>query len=325
MPKLNSFKNELKYLKQDDFEDLALEIFNFQAENNTIYRDYIESYSISIQEVKSLNQIPYLPIEFFKNHQVVSTEYAPSKIFRSSGTTGSALSQHIIEDVEFYQDHALSIFEEFFGDINNYVILALLPSYLEREDSSLVSMVGHFISKTNDERSGFFLNNYVKLMNSLEHVKDKKVILWGVTFALLDIADQFQPDLSEKIIIETGGMKGRRKEMIRKELYDILKKKMNNPQIWSEYGMTELLSQGYGRDGMIQFPGSMKVLIREFNDPFTYVKEGSTGGINVIDLANIHSCSFIETKDIGRISKNHLEILGRFDNSDLRGCNLMVS
>jgi len=279
-------------------------------------------------EISHYRDIPFLPIRFFKSHLVISGEYQPEITFSSSGTTGLSTSKHHIKDQNIYVESFKKAFEIFLGKPEEYIILAMLPSYLERDGSSLVFMLDALIKMSGQNKSGFFLHEYEALHALLMRLKSngKKVILLGVSFALLDLAEQFPIDFPDLIIIETGGMKGRRKELIREELHQILKKGFGVDKIYSEYGMTELLSQAYSKgEGLFTSPPWMKVLIRDTNDPFSILSSGKTGGINVIDLANIYSCSFIATQDLGKIHKDgRFEVLGRFDSSDIRGCNLMV-
>ncbi|CAN5568737.1 acyltransferase [soil metagenome] len=325
---LQSFKDELLKIKSNNFEEKSLALFRYQAKFNDIYKKYLSSLKINADMVQSIEQIPFLPIDFFKNHSITTQNWEPQIIFESSGTGKQSTSKHHIEDLEFYHLVSKIIFNEFYGQLDEFHILALLPSYLERKNSSLVAMVSYFIKESKSTKSGFYLNNIKDLLDTLESLKktNKKVLLMGVTFALLDVAKDYELDLSHVIVMETGGMKGRREEMIRKEVHQTLKKRFNIEVVHSEYGMTELLSQAYAlKDGKFQTPPWMKILIRDLNDPFTYLRNHRNGGINIIDLANIHSCAFIETSDIGITSDDGtFEVLGRFDNSDIRGCNLMV-
>lgn len=307
---------------------MALKVFRYQHENNKVYRDFCDFLKVNSQEVKSLQQIPFLPIQFFKSHEVVSNTNWPEQIFTSSGTTGMVNSRHLVTDVSLYEESYRKGFSEFYGDIENYVVLALLPSYLERTGSSLIYMVEDLINRSNNTDSGFYLDNHDELIQKLITLDEsgQNVILIGVTYALLDLLEQQKFRLNNTIIMETGGMKGRRKEMIREELHNILCNGFGVSAIHSEYGMTELLSQAYSLgNGVFECPNWMHILIRDTEDALTYVNEGKTGGINVIDLANINSCSFIATQDLGKKNPNNsFEVLGRFDNSDIRGCNLMV-
>lgn len=314
---------------EDKFVEIALEIFRFQAINNPVYAQYIELLNIDVKSVDSLDKIPFLPIEFFKSHKVVSTSNEAKAIFTSSGTSGNLTSRHYVPDLGIYEDSFTKGFEAFYGPVKDYCILALLPSYLEREGSSLIYMMEKLIKDSGHPKSGFYLNNHEELIAHLEGLKihNQKVLLLGVSFALLELAENHQLDLGNVVVMETGGMKGRRKELTREELHSIFTSKLGVKKIHSEYGMTELLSQGYSKgDSLFETPAWMKIMIRDAYDPFSYEKTGRSGGVNVIDLANLNSCSFIETQDLGKIhADGKFEILGRFDNSDIRGCNLLVS
>ncbi len=320
---LNSFSTE------EDFNEIAIDVFKFQFQNNKVYRNYIQNLKTNVDLIKNYRQIPFLPIEFFKTQEVVCQNIAAETVcFSSSGTTGQLTSKHCVNDIRIYERSFCSGFEQFYGKASDYCILALLPNYLERTGSSLVYMFDHLIRQSGSPYSGFYLNNLDDLIKTITILKQnkQKTLLLGVTYALLDLADK-NIELTENFtVMETGGMKGKRKELLKEELHHYLKMKFNVSSIHSEYGMTELLSQAYSKsDGVFDCPPWMRVLIREVNDPFLYEKTGKGGGINVIDLANINSCSFIETKDLGRLNKDsQFEILGRFDNSDLRGCNLMI-
>ena len=311
-----------------EFEKIALKVFRFQFDNNKVYQEFCTLLNKNKENVKSLIEIPFLPIQFFKSHDVLSSSEPIQTTFTSSGTTGMQTSKHLVTDVSLYEESYRNAFSAFYGNIEDYCVLALLPSYLEREGSSLIHMVDDLIKSSNHEDSGFYLNNYEELIAKLLELDNagQNVILIGVTYALLDLIEMHQFQLKNTIIMETGGMKGKRKEMIREELHEILCRGFGVPVIHSEYGMTELLSQAYSLgNGIFECPNWMQILIRETEDALSYVKEGKTGGINVIDLANINSCSFIATQDLGKKYPNHsFEVLGRFDNSDIRGCNLMV-
>ena len=313
---------------QKQFEKIALKVFRFQYENNLVYQEFCDFLKIDKQSVKKLQQIPFLPIQFFKNHNVVSNTNEIQEIFTSSGTTGMITSKHLVTDVSLYEQSYRNAFSEFYGNIEDYAILALLPSYLERSGSSLIYMVKNLIELSNNEHSGFYLHNYDDLITKLVELDNagQNIILIGVTYALLDIVEKQKFQLKNTIIMETGGMKGKRKELIREELHEILCDGFGVSSIHSEYGMTELLSQAYSLgNGIFECPAWMQILIRDPEDAMTYVSNGKTGGINVIDLANINSCSFIATQDLGKkYPNNSFEVLGRFDNSDIRGCNLMV-
>ena len=313
---------------QKQFEKIALKVFRFQYENNLVYQEFCDFLKIDKQSVKTLQQIPFLPIQFFKNHNVVSNTNGIQEIFTSSGTTGMITSKHLVTEVSLYEQSYRNAFSEFYGNIEDYAILALLPSYLERSGSSLIYMVKDLIELSNNEHSGFYLHNYDDLITKLVELDNagQNIILIGVTYALLDIVEKQKFQLKNTIIMETGGMKGKRKELIRVELHEILCDGFGVSSIHSEYGMTELLSQAYSLgNGIFECPAWMQILIRDTEDAMTYVSNGKTGGINVIDLANINSCSFIATQDLGKkYPNNSFEVLGRFDNSDIRGCNLMV-
>ena len=312
----------------EDFENLALEAFHFQANQNQVYKEYLHHLHIDKRSVGKVEDIPFLPIEFFKTHQVISENQKSETIFESSGTTGSSVSRHFVVDLKLYEKSFLETFRIFYGDPADYTILALLPSYLERQHSSIVYMAQKLIELSNDPDSGFFLNNLKILSDLLQKKQEgqKKTLLLGVSFALLDLAAEYPQPLPDVIIMETGGMKGRKKEMIREELHQKLIDAFKVRDIHSEYGMTELLSQAYSQGlGIFRSPPWMKIIIREVNDPFGNVGRGVTGVINVIDLANIHSCCFIATQDLGKMANDDtFSVLGRMDNSDVRGCNLMI-
>ncbi|MGB1211496.1 MAG: acyl transferase [Lacinutrix venerupis] len=310
------------------FNTLALQVFKFQFENNPVYRSFCDLLYKNPSDIKTVEEIPFLPIQFFKSHQVISSQKTIKKTFSSSGTTGSVTSKHYITDLKVYEDSFNKAFETFYGPIENYVVLALLPSYLEREGSSLIYMVDSLIKDSKHTESGFYLDNLSALSTTLKRLDaaGKKVLLIGVSFALLDLIESNTFNLNNTIIMETGGMKGRRKELIREELHSILKQGFGVNAIHSEYGMTELLSQAYSKGhGVFNCPNWMRIITRDTEDALTIQNTGKTGGINVIDLANINSCSFIATQDLGRVNNNgSFEIIGRFDSSDIRGCNLMV-
>lgn len=311
-----------------EFEKTSMKVFRHQYENNKVYQQYCDLIKKSPENVKRVLDIPFLPIQFFKSHEVISGTAAIQTTFTSSGTTGMITSKHHVTDLSFYEESFRTTFRQFYGNIEDYVVLALLPSYLEREGSSLIYMANDLIEASNQPESGFYLNNYQELIQTLTRLdsEGQNVLLIGVTYALLDLVEMQSFNLKNTIIMETGGMKGRRKEMIREELHQILTQGFGVNTIHSEYGMTELLSQGYSLgEGVFECPPYMEVLMRDTEDPFSYVEDGKTGGINVIDLANYNSCSFIATQDLGKKYPNHsFEVLGRFDNSDIRGCNLMV-
>jgi phenylacetate-coenzyme A ligase PaaK-like adenylate-forming protein len=313
---------------QKQFDKIALKVFRFQYENNLVYREFCDFLKTDVQKVKSIEQIPFLPIQFFKSHSVISSTNPIETTFTSSGTTGLITSKHLVTDLAIYEESYRKGFSQFYGNIEDYVVLALLPSYLEREGSSLIHMVDDLIQLSNQTDSGFYLHNYDELIAKLMLLDraGKNVILIGVTYALLDLVEKHSFQLENTIIMETGGMKGKRKEMIREELHQELCIGFGVKSIHSEYGMTELLSQAYSLgEGIFECPSWMQILVRDTEDALSYVREGKTGGINVIDLANINSCSFIATQDLGKKYPNgSFEILGRFDHSDIRGCNLMV-
>ena len=313
---------------QKQFEKIALKVFRYQHESNLVYREFCDLLKVEPQKVKALEQIPFLPIQFFKSHAVVSNTNMVQKTFTSSGTTGTITSKHLVTDTSIYEESYQKGFSQFYGNIEDYVVLALLPSYLEREGSSLIYMVEDLIQQSNHDESGFYLHNHDELIKKLTELDQsgQNVILIGVTFALLDLIEKHQFQLQNTIIMETGGMKGRRKEMIREELHQQLCKGFGVTAIHSEYGMTELLSQAYSLgEGVFECPSWIQILLRDTEDALTYIPQGKTGGINVIDLANINSCSFIATQDLGKKNPNNsFEVLGRFDNSDIRGCNLMI-
>lgn len=311
-----------------EFEKITLKVFRFQYDNNKVYRNFCTLLKKDKNNVKRIEDIPFLPIQFFKSHDVLSSTENIQTTFTSSGTTGMSTSKHHVTDLKFYEESYRFGFRQFYGNIEDYVVLALLPSYLERDGSSLIYMVDDLIQLSNNPESGFYLNNYDELIQKLIKLDNEgqNIILIGVTYALLDLVEKQSFNLKNTIIMETGGMKGKRKEIIREELHNILCKGFGVSEIHSEYGMTELLSQAYSLgEGIFECPLWMQILIRDPEDALTYVKEGKTGGINVIDLANINSCSFVATQDLGKITGNNaFEVLGRFDNSDIRGCNLMV-
>ena len=313
---------------QKDFKKATLEVFKHQFKNNKVYRSFCDLLYIHPSDVTTIEEIPFLPIQFFKSRKVLASLNEVEETFTSSGTTGSITSKHYVTDINLYKKSYLKGFAHFYGNIEDYVVLALLPNYLERNGSSLVFMVDDLINKSKNTESGFFLNNIEELAKKLLELdkKGQKTLLIGVSFALLDLIEKQQFNLKNTIIMETGGMKGRRKELIREELHQLLQIGFGVSKIHSEYGMTELLSQGYSHgNGIFNTPPWMKILTRDTEDALTIQQVGKTGGINIIDLANYNSCSFIATQDLGRVHKNGtFEIMGRFDNSDIRGCNLMV-
>lgn len=311
------------------FNEAALEIFRFQAINNSVYRAYISHLKTNVEAIENYKDIPFLPISFFKSHSVISSDKPIAITFSSSGTTGQITSKHLVQNLSIYEDSYNKAFELFYGRADDYCILALLPSYLERNGSSLIYMVDDLLKQSTHPKSGYFLHNHQELYQTLQELKsaNQKTILIGVTYALLDFTEQYQIDFPALIVMETGGMKGKRKEMVRAELHQLLCTSFGVKHIHSEYGMTELLSQGYSKGGGIfECPPWMKILLRDTSDPLTILSAAqTTGGINVIDLANINSCSFIATQDLGKMhGENRFEIMGRFDNADIRGCNLLV-
>jgi hypothetical protein len=314
---------------EDAFNKQALELFYYQSESVAVYRDYLKMLKINTREINSWSEIPCLPIQFFKSHKVLAENEKTSFVFESSGTTGSINSKHFVADKSLYEQSFTNGFELFYGDVKKYCVLALLPSYLERNNSSLVYMADRLIKESQHPASGFYLDQYKELSLLLADLRKRKqaTILIGVTYALLDLIEQYPLRFPELIIMETGGMKGRRKEMVREELHSSLMKGFSVKTIHSEYGMTELLSQAYSNGkGIFKCPPWMRIAIRDINDPLSQIPNAATGGINVIDLANVYSCGFIATQDLGkRNDDGSFEVIGRFDNSDLRGCNLLVS
>ena len=320
-------QKEIFEIKNDaGFEMLALSIFDYQMESNSIYAPYA-ALILKGKAPNNIFEIPFLPISFFKTEQIICQGRAVEEVFLSSGTTGDQ-SKHLVSDISLYRESYLKAFELFYGDITQYCILSLLPNYRERKGSSLIYMVDDLISKSKHEQSGFYLNDYESLSKRLQKLEKEgqKTILFGVSYALLDLAEQFPQKLEHTLIIETGGTKGRRKEMLKEELHQNLKAAFSLEVIHSEYGMSELLSQSYSNgEGIFKSPPWKKVLIRDTNDPLSIIGDNKTGGINVIDLANIYSCPFIATQDLGKTFEDGTFIvLGRFDNSDLRGCNLLL-
>lgn len=319
-------------LAEQGFEALSLEIFRHQYLANPVYKSYVDALAVNPANICKIEQIPFLPIRFFKSHTVMSGDFEPEAVFESSGTTTTVNSRHYVNDASLYKESFTKGFELFYGAAKEFCIIGLLPSYLERNSSSLVYMVNELITQSNHPQSGFYLNEHEKLVAVLQQLESQRqpTLLVGVTFALLDLAEKFSMPLQYTTVIETGGMKGRRKEMIRAEVHDILKQAFHVPVIHSEYGMTELLSQAYSKgNGIFNCPPWMKVFVRDEEDPL-HVRSSSgnrhiTGAINIIDLANIHSCSFIATDDAGRLFPDgSFEVLGRLDNSDLRGCSLLT-
>lgn len=314
----------------EEFEELALLIFTYQYKNNPVYKEFVDL--LNHPTPRDLTEIPFLPISFFKTHRV-SCSHQEESIFMSSGTSGMTRSKHFVRSLTIYEQAFKTCYNQLIGRPEEQVIIALLPNYVVQGNSSLVYMVDHLVKRTQSPLSGFYLNQVGEVENVYKKAlaANKKVVLFGVSYALLDLAEQ-GIDLSQALVIETGGMKGRRKEISKAELHENLIKGLNLPFVASEYGMTELLSQAYSdRNGIFHCPPWMRIELRDINDPFSKAKQGKTGGINVIDLANLESCSFIATQDLGRLSTGnneglhpHFELMGRFDNADIRGCNLLV-
>jgi phenylacetate-coenzyme A ligase PaaK-like adenylate-forming protein len=321
-------KSIFNITSEEKFKEIALAIFKHQFKNNKVYRSFCDLMYVHPSDVTEIEDIPFLPIQFFKSRKVLSSLDEIQETFTSSGTTGSATSKHFVTDINLYKQSYLNGFHHFYGNIEEYTVLALLPNYLERNGSSLVFMIDDLISKSKNSESGFYLNNLDELAQKLIKLdkNGQKIILIGVSFALLDLIEKYQFQLKNTIIMETGGMKGRRKELIRTELHQLLQNGFGVNKIHSEYGMTELLSQAYSKgNGVFETPPWMKVLTRDTEDALTILPKERTGGINIIDLANYNSCSFIASQDLGKVYKNNtFEIIGRFDNSDIRGCNLLV-
>ena len=325
---LSLLHDKIFSIDEVSFKSLALEVFNYQFEQVEVYHRFCNSLHREPSNVKRLNDIPFLPVELFKTHEIISSEKQADKIFESSGTTGAVSSKHFVAEISLYEKSFELGFNHFYGNPSDYVILALLPSYLERGNSSLVYMADKLIQLSGKKESGFFLNEFDKLHALLISLKEQKqkTILLGVTFALLDFAEKFKTYFPELIIMETGGMKGRREELTRQEVHQILCSSFGVSKIHSEYGMTELLSQAYSKgEGVFRYPPWMKILVRDIYDPLQLEPGNKTGAINVIDLANLYSCSFIATSDLGKVNEDgSFEIIGRMDNSEIRGCNLMV-
>ncbi len=322
--RMNQLEKEIFSIQDDsDFERIALEVYHYQIKHCSIYREYVRE--LNWKAPTSSKEIPFLPISFFKTHRVISEKVEEEVIFKSSGTGGER-SQHFVHATEIYKTAFRSIYRQFIGKIEGQVVLALLPNYLDQGDSSLVYMVDDLITQSKSSISGFVLNDMNELIEKYTEARSlgKQVVIFGVSYSLLDLCE-LNPDLRHATVIETGGMKGRRKELTKQELHGILREGLNCENISSEYGMTELLSQAYSnQNGIFGTCPWMKIRIRETNDPFNYVDEGKTGGVNIIDLANLYSCSFIASQDLGRITPEGFEIMGRFDHSDVRGCNLLV-
>lgn len=311
-----------------DFQRITMKVYRYQYEQNPVYKQFCDLLERTPSTVKKIQEIPFLPIEFFKSKTILSSDAPIQTTFTSSGTTGMITSKHHITDLSLYESSYLKAFSQFYGNIEDYAVLALLPSYLERDGSSLIYMVEDLIKSSNHPDSGFYLHDYEALAKKITNLDNdgQNVLLIGVTYALLDLIENYPFNLKNTIVMETGGMKGKRKEMIREELHELLSKGFGVSKIHSEYGMTELLSQAYSLgDGLFECPPWMDIFIRDTEDALSYIDYGKTGGVNVIDLANLNSCSFIATQDLGKKYSNQtFEILGRFDHSDIRGCNLMV-
>ena len=323
---IRSFRDRVLQINENNFEEIALDIFRFQALGNPVYAEYLRNIGIDAGSVKAFSGIPFMPIRFFRSHRVQAGSWKPEAIFRSSGTTGMVTSSHEVDDLSFYQAHSRKIFEELFGPLQGTNLIAVLPSYTERNDSSLVAMVDWFVRCTRSSLSGFFKPDLELVSTQLDKARfsGRPTVLIGVTFALLDLVAA-GVDLSGVTIIETGGMKGRRKEIIREELHALLHE-ARPARICSEYGMTELLSQAYALDGPVfRTPSAMRVMFREVNDPFSPPVKQGQGILMVADLANVHSCCFLETQDLGKGNESGFEVLGRVDHSDIRGCSLLTA
>lgn len=323
------WKRALQLNDSRGFDQLALELFRYQSQHVSVYKAFLEALKVDPGAIERISDIPFMPIELFKNHAVTDQPALPELCFKSSGTTQTLLSHHYVANPSIYNESLIKCFNLLYGDPSQYVFLALLPSYLERSGSSLVYMVQKLIEEGNHPESGFYLNDYGKLSGVIQTLLagGKKIFLIGVSFALLDLFEHFPVGMGDSIIMETGGMKGKRKELVREELHDILKAASGVEMIHSEYGMTEMLSQAYSKgQGLFECPPWMKVFTHDVYDPFAVNFFGETGTISVIDLANIHSCAFIATRDIGSVNdKGLFKVLGRTDNSDIRGCNLLLA
>ena len=324
---IEKVKSKIFNINNDaEFENLALELFHYQMENNPVYAPYA-TLILKGETPNNIFEIPFLPIEFFKKEQVICKGKGIDEIFISSGTKGEK-SKHLVSDIPLYKTSYIKTFQQFYGNIQDYCILALLPNYQEREGSSLIYMADDLIAKSKHPQSGFYLDNLAELTDTITELEGKgqKIILFGVTYALLDLAKEFPQKLEHTIIMETGGMKGKRKELLKEEIHAILKTAFTTKNIHSEYGMTELLSQAYSKgNGLFESPNWMKIFIRDVNDPLSILENNKTGGINIIDLANIYSCPFIDTQYLGKVNENStFSVLGRFENSDVRGCNLLI-
>ena len=320
----------LSISSSQEFEKVALDLFKYQAIHNPIYKKYLHLLNVVPANITTIENIPFLPIELFKSCDVTTASNKQEGVFLSSATTGQVQSRHLVDSFEWYEQVYLKTFDHFYPDLKEASFFCLLPSYLEREGSSLVVMADGLIKRSQSPLSGFYLNNYQELSNGLKKalVSDHKVVLLGVTFGLLDYLDQFETDLdlSSAVVMETGGMKGRRKELLRSEVHELLIKGFQLTKVHSEYGMTELTTQAYSKgNGLFHCPPWMKVLIRESSDPLSLQKKSKAGGINIIDLTNTETCAFLATSDLGKIYPDgSFEVLGRFDHADVRGCNLLV-
>ncbi len=328
-------RNIFEIKTEEDFEEACLSIFNYQYENIDIYHKFVDYLNINPKKISKITEIPFLPIEMFKHHTILDRNRQTDAYFQSSGTTNiQTLSRHWIADFELYQQSILHCFQQFIGHPKDYIFLGLLPNYLERQNSSLIYMVDFLMNKSSQKENGYFLYNHPELLELLKNLNNRKIILFGVSFALLDFIDFceanggfYSAQNSNLIIIETGGMKGRKEEMTKDELLKILRNGFLTDKIYSEYSMTELLSQAYSLgNNFYQSPNWLRIMIRNLEDPFSYVEKGKTGAVNIVDLANKYSCSFIATQDLGKSFDNHqFQILGRIDHSDIRGCSLLVT
>ncbi len=321
----DSFKTRVNTITSAEFDTAALELFDYQWNENAVYQEYCRSLSKNPANVRALTEIPFLPIGLFKSQKIISGKWSPADLFKSSGTTSEQRSIHYVRDLDFYHQNARKCFEYFYGPLANYSIKALLPSYQQQGDSSLIAMVDYFMRHAAED-SGYFLDDKIALAKELETSPKSQRLLLGVSYALLDLAEQNRLRTEGTIIMETGGMKGRRHEITRTELHEYLQFGLGVEAIHSEYGMTELMSQAYAKSqGIFEFPPWTRVFARDINDPFDFVNHSRIGGVNVVDLANVDTCAFIETMDLGRKKDDSkFEIVGRFDNSDIRGCNLLI-
>ena len=314
-------------ITEEDFSSLAITLFNYQFFQNAVYQEYCKHLHVFPDKIKAIEEIPFLPVSFFKTHQVISSSFVPEAIFSSSGTSGMQNARHYVKSLSLYEKSFWESFRYFYGNPEQYTFLALLPGYLEREGSSLIYMMEKMISRSTSPQSGFYLYDHQKLYETLLSLKSsgKKTVLFGVSFALLDFAEQYNIEFSDLIIFETGGMKGRRREIVKEELHHILKTAFGVKAIHSEYGMCELLSQAYSQgNNVFETPPWMKLILRDEKNPLLTSEQFTSGAVNVIDLANIYSCAFIATEDLGKKTTNGIEIIGRLDNSEIRGCNLLV-